>query len=128
MAQLVKNPPAMRETWVQYVGWEDPLEKGKANPLQYSGLEKSMNCVHELRPWGRKELDTTERLSLHFTLYSRPYLGLLILCSYNFEPFDQHMPFPSPSPDNHCSAFCFHVWDLDSAAKLGHAVCFPFYL
>ena len=87
-----------------------------------------MNCVHELRPWGRKELDTTERLSLHFTLYSRPYLGLLILCSYNFEPFDQHMPFPSPSPDNHCSAFCFHVWDLDSAAKRGHAVCFPFYL
>ena len=63
MAQLVKIPPAMRETWVQYVGWEDPLEKGKANPLQYSGLEKSMNCVHELRPWGRKELDTTERLS-----------------------------------------------------------------
>ena len=30
MAQLVKNPPAMRETWVQSLGWEDPLEKGKA--------------------------------------------------------------------------------------------------
>ena len=29
-AQLVKNPPAMRETWVQFLGWEDPLEKGKA--------------------------------------------------------------------------------------------------
>ena len=28
MAQLVKNPPAMRETWVQSLGWEDPLEKG----------------------------------------------------------------------------------------------------
>ena len=28
-AQLVKNPPAMRETWVQSLGWEDPLEKGK---------------------------------------------------------------------------------------------------
>ena len=28
--QLVKNPPAMRETWVQSLGWEDPLEKGKA--------------------------------------------------------------------------------------------------
>ena len=28
--QLVKNPPAMRETWVWSVGWEDPLEKGKA--------------------------------------------------------------------------------------------------
>ena len=30
MAQLVKNPPAMRETWVGSLGWEDPLEKGKA--------------------------------------------------------------------------------------------------
>ena len=28
--QLVKNPPAMRETWVQSLAWEDPLEKGKA--------------------------------------------------------------------------------------------------
>ena len=30
MAQLVKNPLAMRETWVQSLGWEDPLEKGIA--------------------------------------------------------------------------------------------------
>ena len=30
IAQLVKNPPAMQETWVQSLGWEDPLEKGKA--------------------------------------------------------------------------------------------------
>ena len=30
VAQLVKNLPAMWETWVQYLGWEDPLEKGKA--------------------------------------------------------------------------------------------------
>ena len=30
MAQLVKNLPAIRETWVQSLGWEDPLEKGMA--------------------------------------------------------------------------------------------------
>ena len=30
VAQLVKNLPAMRETWVQSLGWVDPLEKGKA--------------------------------------------------------------------------------------------------
>ena len=30
MAHLVKNLPAMWETWVQSLGWEDPLEKGKA--------------------------------------------------------------------------------------------------
>jgi len=27
MAQMAKNPPAMQETWVQYLGWEEPLEK-----------------------------------------------------------------------------------------------------
>ena len=30
VAQLVKNLPAMQETWVQFLGWKDPLEKGKA--------------------------------------------------------------------------------------------------
>ena len=30
MAQMVKNPPAMRETWVRSLGQEDPLEKGMA--------------------------------------------------------------------------------------------------
>ena len=29
VAELVKNPPAMQKTWVQSLGWEDPLEKGK---------------------------------------------------------------------------------------------------
>ena len=32
LAQLVKNPPAKWETWVRSLGWEDPLEKGKATP------------------------------------------------------------------------------------------------
>ena len=30
VAQLVQNPPAMQETWVRTLGWEDSLEKGKA--------------------------------------------------------------------------------------------------
>ena len=30
VAQLIKNPPAMRETWVQSLGWEDPLEEEMA--------------------------------------------------------------------------------------------------
>ena len=30
IAPFIKNPPAMRETWVRSLGWEDPLEKGKA--------------------------------------------------------------------------------------------------
>ena len=45
MALLVKNPPAMQDTWVQSLGWEDPLEKGKATQLQYAGLENSLDCI-----------------------------------------------------------------------------------
>ena len=35
----------MQETPVQFPGQEDPLEKGTANPLPYSGLENSMHCI-----------------------------------------------------------------------------------
>ena len=35
VAQLVKNPPAMQESWVWSLSWEDPLEKGKAT---HSGI------------------------------------------------------------------------------------------
>ena len=37
VAQMVKRLPAMLETWVQSLGWEDPLEKGKATP-EYSSI------------------------------------------------------------------------------------------
>ena len=30
MSQMVKNPPAVRDTWVLSLGWEDPLKKGMA--------------------------------------------------------------------------------------------------
>ena len=33
VAQLVNNLPAMQKTWVQFLGQEEPLEKGQANPL-----------------------------------------------------------------------------------------------
>ena len=61
MAQLVKNPPAMWETWVRSLDWEDPLEKGTAlrTPVFWPGESHGL-CG----PWGRKESDTTERLSL----------------------------------------------------------------
>ena len=65
MAQLVKNLPAMRETWVRSLGWEDPLEEGKAT--HSSILAWGIPWTRGPRgPWGRKELDTIERLSLHY--------------------------------------------------------------
>ena len=55
VAQLVKNPPAIRETWVQSLGWEDPLEKGAAT---------HSSILAWRIPWGHRELGTTEWLSL----------------------------------------------------------------
>ena len=58
VAQLVKNLPAMWETWDQSLGWENPLEKEQLPtpvfwPGEFCGLYS---------PWGPKELDMTERL------------------------------------------------------------------
>ena len=47
MAQLVKNLPAMQETWVRSLGKEDPLEKGKTTHF-HSGLENSMDISKTL--------------------------------------------------------------------------------
>ena len=58
MTQLVKDPPAVQETWLPSLGWEDPLEKGKATHSRILAWR-----IHHLNsPWGRKELNMTERL------------------------------------------------------------------
>ena len=68
VAQTVKNLPAMRETWVRSLGWEDPLEKGMAThssvlregngkPLQHSCLENPMNSMKMIRGRRRREKD-----------------------------------------------------------------------
>ena len=62
MAQMVKDLPAMQEAWVQSPGEE------QGNPLQYSCLENpyGQRSLTGYSPWGRKESDTTERLTLSF--------------------------------------------------------------
>ena len=63
---MVKHLPAMWETQVQSLGWEDPLEKEMAT--HSSILAWRILWTEELvgySPWGRKESDTTEQL--HFT-------------------------------------------------------------
>ena len=59
VSQLLENPPEMQETWVQSLGWGDSPGEGKGYPLQYSGLENSIDCVYS--SWGCKELDMTEQ-------------------------------------------------------------------
>ena len=64
VAQMVKNLPAVQETWVQSLDWEDPLEEGMATtpvflPGDFHGQRSLVG--HSAR--GCKESDTTERLS-----------------------------------------------------------------
>ena len=54
VAQMVKIPPAMQETWVQSLSWEDPLEEGRA----------TLSILAGYSPWDRKESDTTEQICI----------------------------------------------------------------
>ena len=58
IVQLVKNLPAMQKTWVRSLGWEDPLEKGKATHSSILAWRIPWT------PWDYKESGTTEQLSL----------------------------------------------------------------
>ena len=60
MAQKVNNLPAMQEAWVQYLGWEDPLEKGMAT---HSSILAWRIPMDKRAWWGCKESDMTELLS-----------------------------------------------------------------
>ena len=59
VAPMVKNLPAVRETWVQSLGWEDPLEKERLpTPVFWPGEFQELYS-----PWGRKVSGTTEQIS-----------------------------------------------------------------
>ena len=66
MAQRLKGLPAMRETWVQSLGQEDPLEKEwQSTSVFLPGESHGQKSQVGYSPRGHKEPDTTERL--HFT-------------------------------------------------------------
>ena len=60
--QLVKNLPAIQESWIRSLGWEDPLENGMAT--YFSIFAWKIPWMEEpgglYSPWGLKELDMTE--------------------------------------------------------------------
>ena len=60
MAQTVKNQPAVWETWVQSLGWEDPLEKGMATPVFLPGESPWTEEPGGQQSMGSQESDTTE--------------------------------------------------------------------
>ena len=72
MAQTVKSPPAMQETVVQSQGQEYSLEKGMAILPWRIPWRGEPGGLHS--PWGGKELDTTEQLTLSFFFSTFPVL------------------------------------------------------
>ena len=83
VAQLVKKLPARQETWVQYLGMEDALEKEMAT--HSSILAWITPCIEKpggLQKWGHKESDTTEWLSLHLYFISHLFVRGFILWDY----------------------------------------------
>ena len=77
MAQQIKKPPAMWETWVRSLGRKDPLEKGKAT--HSSVLAWRVHGVYS--PWGHKESDTTERLSFLYWSFPDRSVGKESACN-----------------------------------------------
>ena len=82
VAQTVKNSPAMQVSQVRSLGWEDPLEKGMVT--HFSNLAwripwtEKPDGLWSISPWGCKELDSTEWLTVSLSLlkmYNLDHLG-----------------------------------------------------
>ena len=66
VAQMVKNLPAMQETWTLSLGWEDPLEeRWQPTPVFLPGISHGQRSLVGYSPWSCKESDTTEQLITH---------------------------------------------------------------
>ena len=81
MAQTVKNLPAMQETWVRSLGWEDPLEEGMATHSSILAWRIPWTEERSLAgysPWGHKESDMTEQLiHTHTHTHAHTHTGQL---------------------------------------------------
>ena len=101
MAQLVKNLPAMWETWIWFLGWEDPLEKGKA---------AHSSILAWRSPWTLQSMGS-QKVGHNWTTFTfrgvirhlnRSCLSLLppmcALAGCCCKPFPDHMPHPIMLP------------------------------
>ena len=74
LAQMAKNLPAVWETQVQSLGQEDPLEKGmQLTPVFLPGEFRGQRSLVGYSPWGLKESDMTEQLTLSLSSLSIKY-------------------------------------------------------
>ena len=76
MTQLVKNLPAMWETWVRTLGWEDPLEKGKATHSGVLAWRILWSLVYSVLKWGKDSSHVTGLLQgLNEIMHLAPFLA-----------------------------------------------------
>ena len=87
VAQLVKNPPTIWETWARSLGWEESPGEGKAYLLQYSGLENAMDCV--VHGVTKSQLGLRK---LHFTSLHPPEQGGMLGESQKKGLSEGHLP------------------------------------
>ena len=110
VAQLVKNPPAMRETWVWSLRWEDPLEKGMAThssiPVQRIPMEEEPGGLQSIR----SQRDMTEQLTIYFLTKSWiiEYLYLISDGEGNGNPL-QYSCLENPMDRGTCQAMVLGV-------------------
>ena len=76
---VIKNPPAVQETWVCSLDWEDPLEKEMAT--HFSILAWEIPCTEEPGGLQSKDLDMTEWVSTHTCVF---YILLHLLLRFNY--------------------------------------------
>ena len=100
MAQMVKDPPTIQETWVRSLGWEDPLEKGMVTTaVLLPGEFHGQRSLAGYRPYGCKDPDTTERLThmhthtlkvsalFHSIVSGNGVIIFILLCITDLFPF-----------------------------------------
>ena len=105
VVQTVKDPPAVWETWVWSLHWEDPLKEAwQHTPVLLPGESCGQRNLAGYSLWGRTESDTTDRLSTaqQYLITELRVLGsveLLILCDHTVEQdyengllFDKDLP------------------------------------
>ena len=79
MAQMVKNPPAMWENWVQSPSWDDLWRReGQPTPVFLPGKFHRQRSLVAYSPWGREESDSAEGLTLSLSEGYRVYLRVYL--------------------------------------------------
>ena len=123
MAQMVKDPPTIQETWVRSLGWEDPLEKGMVTTaVLLPGEFHGQRSLAGYRPYGCKDPDMTERLThmhthtlkvsalFHSIVSGNGVIIFILLCITDLFPFK--IGFEQFHYDvSHYNFLHIYIWD-----------------